>query len=110
VDAATAEGEEVRYCGMCGEALAPDALPPVFMLAKAEQSSIDARLGKVRELVASGEITSQEFEAAQDVIGRIKMASVVGKPVTRQDALRVLFRAYAAGVHPGDLIRKESTK
>jgi hypothetical protein len=29
VDAATADGEEVRYCGMCGEALAPDALPPV---------------------------------------------------------------------------------
>lgn len=50
-------------------------LPPVFSLAKAQSSDVDARMVQVRALAEAGEITWGDVDATNDAVQRLRMSA-----------------------------------
>jgi hypothetical protein len=70
----------------------PQGLPPVFSLAKAQPSDVDARMLKIQALAEAQEITWQDVDATKDAVQRLRMASVGAgmPPAWAQQALQRL--------------------
>jgi hypothetical protein len=54
----------------------PGGLPPVFSLAKAAATDVDSRMGEVRALAESGEITWNDVDATNDAVQRLRMSAM----------------------------------